>query len=204
MILAFILRNKVGQGSKLRKSSQIITFSCKESPKLKNVAFLSASCYMMYMHHENEMTAIILPCACTTIKKASRAITRLYDGSLSVVGLTSTQLSILRRLFRAGPDGKPLSRLAEDLVMDRTSLYRTLTPMKQAGWIVIENAISGRAKLAKLSNEGTQIVERATRQWESVQTSFIETFGFERWKELTEMMSEFTEHAISLERSLPK
>ena len=74
----------------------------------------------MHMHQSST-------CACTALRKASRAVGRLYDEMLADSGLTTAQFAILRHLARA--ESLPLSRLADHLVMDRTSLYRGLTPM---------------------------------------------------------------------------
>src|SRR5216684_3529384 len=64
----------------------------------------------MHMHHK--ATAIDLPCACTTLRKATRAVSRIYDDSLASVGMNVTQLAILRAIGRAGDGGGALSPLA--------------------------------------------------------------------------------------------
>jgi DNA-binding MarR family transcriptional regulator len=53
---------------------------------------------------------------------------RVCDRRLPSVGLTNTQFSILRALQLHGTP-VPLSALAEELVCERTSLYRALEPM---------------------------------------------------------------------------
>ena len=146
---------------------------------------------MMHMHHERAAsttaTAVVavpasLPCACTTLRKAARAVTRLYDGALAGAGMNANQLSILRALNRAGP--QPLSRLAETLVMDRTSLYRALRPMERSGWVVVEAASSGRSRVACLTDEGRVAMDRAAAGWESAQAGFVGALGSEAWEEL--------------------
>src|SRR5262249_5171925 len=64
------------------------------------------------------------PCACTTLRKAARAVTRFYDAAIERAGMTTTQFAVLRAAERAGT--VTMSRVADDLVMDRTSLYRTV------------------------------------------------------------------------------
>ena len=97
--------------------------------------------------------------------------------------MTITQFAILRNLSRE-PD-RPLSRLAEVMVMDRTSLYRTLAPMTRAGWIVVEAGAGGRAKVARMTLEGRGAMQAATPIWEASQTSFVEAFGQEDWAALS-------------------
>jgi len=131
------------------------------------------------MHHTDDATG--LPCACTTLRKASRAVSRVYDAALAPLGLTSVQFSILRNVQRAGE--VPLSRLAERLVMDRTSLYRTLAPMQRAGWVDVA-AAGGRAKQVSLTAAGRKLAGAAASRWEAAQRTVVEAFGVERWTEL--------------------
>jgi len=132
---------------------------------------------MMYMH-QMDSTA----CACTTLRKASRAVTRLYDERLAPHGMTTTQFSILRNLARA--DGMlPLSRLAERLVMDRTSLYRTLIPVTRAAWVAIE-AGPGRAKLARLTEAGRAAMLGAESDWQEAQAHLLGEVDRDEWQAL--------------------
>src|SRR5271163_2354199 len=136
----------------------------------------------MYMHHKR--TAIDLPCACTTLRKASRALSRIYDEALAAVGMNITQFAILRVIGRAGDGGIPLSRLAESLVMDKTSLYRGLGPLIRSGWVVVMQAGKGRTKLVCLTNEGRRVTDAAAEPWEAAQSKVVAAFGVQRWAAL--------------------
>src|SRR5437879_13899705 len=83
----------------------------------------------MYIPHMSRST----PCACTTLRKAARAVTRFYDAAIERAGMTTTQFAVLRAAERAGT--VTMSRVADDLVMDRTSLYRTVAPLLREGWL---------------------------------------------------------------------
>ena len=136
---------------------------------------------MMHMHHDLAQPSS-LPCACTTLRKATRVVSRLYDEALSGSGMTATQLAILRSLGRTGT--APLSRLAEAMVMDRTTLYRALAPMTAAGWIDIATAARGRAKTAALTATGRAAMDAAASGWEAAQGRFVGEFGAEKWMAL--------------------
>lgn len=136
----------------------------------------------MRMHHKG--TSIDLPCACTTLRKASRALSRIYDEALAAVGMNVTQLAILRAIGRAGDGGIPLSRLAESLVMDKTSLYRGLGPLIRSGWVVVMQAGKGRTKLVCLTTEGRRATDAAAEPWKAAQSKVVEAFGVERWAAL--------------------
>lgn len=123
----------------------------------------------MYMHHDSPSA-----CACTTLRKASRAVTRVYDEALADFGMTTAQFSILRYIARGEP--LALSRLAEQLVMDRSSLYRAIGPIERHDWVRIE-AGPGRAKLARLTEAGRAALRAAEPAWEKVQQRVEEQMG---------------------------
>lgn len=116
-----------------------------------------------------------LPCACTTLRKASRAVTRLYDERLADSGMTITQFAVLRHIARE--PAVPLSRLADGLVMERTSLYRTLAPLERQKWVVVEAAGAGRVKTASLTNAGHGAMAGAADAWEAAQSEIIQAVG---------------------------
>jgi DNA-binding MarR family transcriptional regulator len=129
-----------------------------------------------------------LPCACTALRKASRAISRVFDEALAETGLTTTQFAVLRYVVRL--EDAPLSRLAGALVMDRTSLYRTLQPMIRAGWLTVEPSPKGRSKIARLTNVGRERLAAATPTWEAAQTRFVDRFGAESWAAINAALDE--------------
>jgi len=135
---------------------------------------------MMHVHHPPDPTA--LACASTTLRSAARAVSRGYDAALADDDLTVNQFAILRRISRAGE--LQLSRLAERLIMDRTTLYRALEPMTRAGWVSIEAAPRGRARIVRLTPDGVRRMADGTPAWEAAQTRLIDAFGVERWQEL--------------------
>lgn len=116
---------------------------------------------------------------CTALRQASRAVTRAYDEAMEGTGMTIVQFSVLRQLARHGDT--PLSRLADLLVMDRTTLYRALGPIERHGWVTIGQG-AGRAKIAALAAAGRQAMADATGAWERAQTALVERFGVPQWQ----------------------
>ena len=128
------------------------------------------------------MSTGLSPCACMALRNAARAVSRFYDDALAPTGLTITQFSLLRNIARLGD--APLSRLADALFMDRTSLYRTLQPMVREGWIAIGSG-KGRSKIATLTAAGETRIADATASWEAAQTRFIRRFGTKAWRDVS-------------------
>lgn len=95
--------------------------------------------------------------------------------------MTITQYAILKALDRV-PD-QPLSRLAEAMVMDRTTLYRAVAPMEREGWLHIESG-PGRSRIARVTEVGRRIIATAAPVWAAAQVEFLDTFGREAWAQL--------------------
>src|SRR5207248_2927213 len=114
-------------------------------------------------------------CAAGTLRRAARSIARVYDSRLARAGLTTTQFSILRALERHGTPVL-LSDLADELVFERTSLYRALEPMRREGLIALSPG-PGRAKQAALTPGGVRRIAHANGHWAKAQETFCARFG---------------------------
>lgn len=136
---------------------------------------------MMYMHHQSPATT---SCACTSLRKATRTLDRLYDARLAPHGLTTTQFALLRNIERAG--AIVLNQLAALLVMDRTSLYRTIRGIEEAGWVTI-NAGPGKARLAQITPSGQALLRAVEPDWQALQTEIHDRLGDDGWARLMEI-----------------
>src|SRR5580692_12041944 len=89
---------------------------------------------------ELEMPTDTLPpleeCTCLAVRQAARHVTQFYDRHLAPVGLRTTQFSILARLRRRG--AMTINALAEEMVMDRTTLGRNILPLERDGLVAVE------------------------------------------------------------------
>lgn len=145
----------------------------------------------MYMHHDS------LPpvCACTLLRKAARTVSGVYDAALAGHGMTTAQFAILRHVARGEP--LALSRLAEQLEMDRSSLYRALAPIEKRGWVRI-SAGPGRSKCTSLTSEGRAALCAAEPDWAAMQRRVEAEAGTALWKRMTAGLENFTQ---SVERA---
>src|SRR5947209_17853830 len=76
-------------------------------------------------------------CNCLALRQAARHVSQFYDQHLAPTGLRTTQFSILAKLKRLGP--MTINALARELVMDRTTLGRTMLPLERDGLITIKD-----------------------------------------------------------------
>jgi DNA-binding MarR family transcriptional regulator len=132
-------------------------------------------------------------CACTTVKKLSRVLGRVYDADIFPTGINITQLAVLRCIARRS--GEPLARIADELEMDRTSLYRAIAPMIRDGWIASSPAASERFRSAKVTKKGEQLLVSANRQWSKVQKRILGKFGERAYESLLAELSRLAECA---------
>src|SRR5262250_2653715 len=74
-----------------------------------------------------------LPCACQSLRRATRIVTRIYDQELKKAGIEITQFGLQLALSQTGQVNQ--KRLSEGFAMDSTTLTRTLDRMGKQGWI---------------------------------------------------------------------
>jgi DNA-binding MarR family transcriptional regulator len=118
-------------------------------------------------------------CAAGTLRRAARSITRVYDSRLAPSGMTTTQFSIVRALEKHGGP-VALSELAEELVFERTSLYRALEPLRRDGLIAFTPG-RGRVKRVGLTARGVRRIAQAEPYWTAAQEAFLAKFGPGAW-----------------------
>lgn len=143
---------------------------------------------MMHMHHDSTEGR----CACTALRKAARAVSRVYDDALSDKGISTAQFAILRHIARDEPIG--LSQLADQLAMDRTTLYRGLAPLEANGWVSVEQG-KGKSRLASLTSAGRAAMHEAEDDWRQVQARIVAALGADQWKALQSTLRAVTEIA---------
>ena len=138
------------------------------------------------------------PCACTTIKKLSRVLGRTYDEALASADINITQLAVIRCISRR--EGEPLARVAHELEMDRTSLYRAIAPMIRDGWLVMAKGSDARSRSAAITKRGRQILAKAAVGWEDIQDRLIRNFGPSAYGSLMEELNRLADCAEAVEK----
>lgn len=123
-----------------------------------------------------------LPCACASLRRASRAVTQLYDQELRATGLRSTQFTLLQVL--AGNDGLAQGELGEILAIDPTTLSRTLQPLARRGWIRGRPGEDRRVVRWSVTDAGRKKLESAEPAWRSAQRALRTRLGEQRWNAL--------------------
>jgi DNA-binding MarR family transcriptional regulator len=121
-------------------------------------------------------------CACFNFRKASRAVTQLFDNVLQPSGLRSTQFVILVAV--AGEGSVRLPELARVLNLDRSTLTRNLKPLVRERLARIVEGRTGRASTVHLTPKGERALAATVPFWERAQTGFVQKFGERRWESM--------------------
>ena len=111
-------------------------------------------------------------CNCFVVRSAARHV---------------TQFSILAKLKRLGP--MTINALANEMVMDRTTVGRNVLPLERDGLIKIEaSATDGRAKELHLTKAGEKRLVAGREAWEQAQARFESRFGAKRTADFRAML----------------
>ena len=118
-------------------------------------------------------------CTCFGLRKAARAVTQMYDQALKPTGLRTTQFSLLAVTERVGPRG--MAELAEQLVMDRTTLTRNLKPLLDRGLLESVAGTDRRRRPIVITAKGRAALAGALPHWREAQARMAGNLGRARW-----------------------
>jgi DNA-binding MarR family transcriptional regulator len=124
----------------------------------------------------------VLPCACANLRRAARAASQIYDASLRDADLTIAQFTILQVLDLVGE--RTQGDLGRILVLDSTTLTRTLATLERRGWIRRRIGKDRRERRVALTRAGKARFLRARPAWNRAQQTLLEGVGRRRWSAL--------------------
>ena len=114
-------------------------------------------------------------CTCGRLRRATRALTQLYDDVMAPSGLRVTQFSLLRTLAREGPSR--ITDLAAATLIDRTALSRTLDPLVERGLVAIVPGRDARTREVALTRAGDKALRAAEPHWRRAQAQVADRLG---------------------------
>jgi DNA-binding MarR family transcriptional regulator len=121
-------------------------------------------------------------CAAANIRRASRAITRLYGQFMAATGLEPTQYSLLVACSLTG--GATVSKLADAFALDRSALARNLAVLQKRGLVKVKTGDDRRTRKIALTPFGEATLANALPHWREAQTAVETKFGAERLQKL--------------------
>src|SRR5260370_18476187 len=117
-------------------------------------------------------------CSVSAAKKAARRLSLMYDTVLAPVRLKSSQYGILSELHSRGAALPTVRELAEELVMDRSTLGQNLRPLERDELItLLTDPKDRRSRLIALTKLGVAKLNEAAKSCRIRQDRFEATFG---------------------------
>lgn len=135
-----------------------------------------------------EISRVPATCMGLHIRRASRIVTQIYDLALRPMGLVVNQFTLLAAIHLI--ESAPITRLAQELFTDQTTLTRNLKLLEKRGLVAIAPGDDRRVKLVSLTAEGQSVLAQALPLWEQAQAEVKEHFGQQKWQTLLSLLAE--------------
>jgi DNA-binding MarR family transcriptional regulator len=131
-----------------------------------------------------------LPCMCANLRRAARAITRLYNRELRSGHIEITQFTLLMTLDRTGEVSQ--GQLGRLLALDSTTLTRILEPLRKKGWIGETEGDDRRFRMIRLTAAGRAKLGQSIPHWKRAQSRVQEAIGEQTMNQLSGMLERVT------------
>lgn len=120
----------------------------------------------------SECAKMSLSCACYNLRRASRAVTQLFDAYFDEVGLKATQFTILAALAYSESKPPTIGVLAETLVLEQSSLSRNLAVLERLGFVrLAPGEHDRRERIVTLTRAGQRALARGFPIWRKAQST---------------------------------
>ena len=125
-------------------------------------------------------------CYSIALCRAENALTAFYDERLKEAGITVKQFCLLKNL--KGLQEANTGELAERVNLERSTLTRNIQILIARGWIYDRAEAGRRAHQYALTEEGMQILEKASKIWDEVQKEVEDIIGKDKVNEFMETL----------------
>jgi DNA-binding MarR family transcriptional regulator len=137
-------------------------------------------------------------CASFNFRRTARAVTRMYDTALQESGIRSTQFAILVGIAKNQPVS--IGTLGDILIIDRTTLTRSLRLLKKEGLIAISKRSTMRQRFLTLTPKGERTLARSLPAWREAHARFVATVGSDYWIDLRNELERLAHVVVDLEK----
>lgn len=117
-------------------------------------------------------------CACFSLRRASRAVTLIYDDALAPLGLSSGQFVLLLAVRLRGETSQ--QQLADTVWTDHSVMSRTVRPLEERGLLKIMPGRDRRIRKVTLSPAGHRLLLSAHASWQQAQARMTRLLGAPR------------------------
>jgi DNA-binding MarR family transcriptional regulator len=126
-------------------------------------------------------------CSHFALRRATRAITRLYDDMLRPTGLRATQFTVLAVVRASEPATQ--SEIARIAQLDATTLTRAIRPLERKGLVRVAAGRSDRRhRVVSSTAKGRRLLHAASQYWDRAQAELAKRMGDDEMQELVAML----------------
>jgi DNA-binding MarR family transcriptional regulator len=133
-------------------------------------------------------------CASLNFRRTSRMVTRMYDIAMQESGVRSTQFAILVGIAKLQPVA--MGTLAKVLMLDSSTLTRSLRLLQKEGMIEKSKRGEMRQRFLKLTNSGEKALQRSLPLWRAAHERFVATVGAKYWLNLRNELESIAKSTI--------
>ena len=136
-----------------------------------------------------------LNCTHTSLRRAARQLTQLYDDALAPVGLTSAQALLVAQIDELGgaPEGKgiPLLTLSKRLSIQTSALTHALRPLVRDGLVEVStDPDDRRIKRARLTARGLVQTQQMYALWRDANRRIEGVLGDGKTEQLRQLANQ--------------
>lgn len=106
-------------------------------------------------------------CIAVKLRLLTRAVTKIYNQALRPHGLTVSQMNILVAVSYLGQAKQ--QDICQALHLEKSTLSRDLTRMRERGWVTESPSDDGRSSLLRVTAHGGKLLQRAIPAWRQAQ-----------------------------------
>ena len=143
---------------------------------------------------QNQLTLPTLPCACANLRRAARAVSKLYNRELLSDGIEITQFTLLMTLDHVGEIAQ--GELGEILALDSTSLTRMLKLLKDHGCVQAKEGDDRRFRLFRLTKAGREKFQQCLPRWRHADEQLRAALGERTMRGLSAALAEVTRVSV--------
>ena len=124
---------------------------------------------------QSKVALIAEECIAVSLRLLTRAVTKIYNHALRPHGLTVGQMNILVAASLMGQARQ--QDICRVLFLDKSTLSRDLTRMRERGWIAESPGDDARSSVISVTARGGRLLEKAMPAWEQAQQEATALLG---------------------------
>lgn len=114
-------------------------------------------------------------CAFHNLRRASRAVTQVFDAFFDEIGLKATQYTVLAVLAYSEETTPTVTSLADALVLEQSSLSRNLAVLERLGHVKLApGPVDRRERIVTLTRAGRAMLAKGYPVWKRAQAAIAQ------------------------------